>query len=299
MNLIKTEPLKKGDTIGFLTACGAVEEIEKIELAKKYFENKGYNVLISDTTYMNKGFLAADDDVRLAQLHEFFADDEIDAILCTRGGYGAIRLIEKLDYNLIKNNPKIFAGFSDVTAFLTNFTIKSKLKTFHAPMPCFNFSSTEINQFTENSFFNLLQGEKFSAELNGKIYSAGVQQGILWGGNLATLASMVGTSFAPNEKFILFLEDVNEPAYKIDRYLTQLMFDKNFKKNLSGIVLGEFTNLDDQILFDNIFYELGKKLNIPIMSGLKIGHVLEQLTIPLGIFVNFDTQKREIIELEY
>lgn len=298
MNLIKPTPLKKGNTIGFLTACGAIEEIEKVENAKKYFENKGYKVIISDTTYTQKGFLSADDDVRLAQLHEFFADDEINAILCTRGGYGAIRLIEKIDYDLIKNNPKIFAGFSDVTAFLTNFTIKSNLKTFHAPMPCYNFASTEINQLTENSFFNILQGEKFSAKLNGKIYSAGEQQGILWGGNLATLASMVGTKFAPNEKFILFLEDINEPAYKIDRYLTQLMFDKNFKKNLSGIVLGEFTNLDEQTLFDNIFYELGEKLNIPIISGLKIGHVLEQITIPLGTFVNFDTEKREIIELE-
>lgn len=296
MNLIKPEPLKKGDTIGFLTVCGAVEEIEKIEQAKNYFENKGYKVVVSDTTYMKKGFLAADDEVRLAQLHEFFADDKINAILCTRGGYGAIRLLEKLDYELIKNNPKIFAGFSDVTAFLTTFTSNSYLKTFHAPMPCFNFSSTEISTLTEKSFFNILTGEKFSTELNGTIYKNGNEQGMLWGGNLATLASMIGTNFIPDEKFILFLEDINEPAYKIDRYITQLMFDKKFKKNLTGIALGEFTNLDEQILFDNIFYELGKNSNIPIMSGLKIGHVKEQITIPLGTIVTFDTETKRISE---
>ena len=97
MNLIKPNLLKKGDTIGFLTVSGPVEEIEKVELAKKFFENKGYKVVISDTTYTKKGFLSADDDVRLAQLHEFFIDKDIDAILCTRGGYGATRIIKDID----------------------------------------------------------------------------------------------------------------------------------------------------------------------------------------------------------
>lgn len=299
MNLIKPSALKKGDTIGFLTVCGAVEEIEKIEISKKYFENKGYKVVISDTTYMQKGFLAADDDVRLAQLHEFFADDEIDAILCTRGGYGAIRLLNKIDYNLIKNNPKIFAGFSDVTALLVSLTTNCGLKTFHSPMPVSNFGNDIVPQITENSFFDICGGDRFKTKLEGKVYSLSnvIEEGILWGGNLATLASMVGTNFIPNEKFILFLEDVNEPAYKIDRYLTQLMFDKKFIKNIRGIALGSFTNLDDEKLFDSIFYELGEKLNISIMSGLKIGHVDEQITIPLGININFDTENKQIIEV--
>ena len=299
MNLIKPSALKKGDTIGFLTVCGAVEEIEKIEISKKYFENKGYKVVISDTTYMQKGFLAADDDVRLAQLHEFFADDEIDAILCTRGGYGAIRLLNKIDYNLIKNNPKIFAGFSDVTALLVSLTTNCGLKTFHSPMPVSNFGNDIVPQITENSFLDICGGDRFKTKLEGKVYSLAnvIEEGILWGGNLATLASMVGTNFIPNEKFILFLEDVNEPAYKIDRYLTQLMFDKKFIKNIRGIALGSFTNLDDEKLFDSIFYELGEKLNISIMSGLKIGHVDEQITIPLGININFDTENKQIIEV--
>lgn len=297
MNLIKPAPLKNGDTIGFLTVCGAVEEIEKIEQSKKYFENKGYKVVVSDTTYMKKGFLVADDDVRLAQLHEFFADNQIDAILCTRGGYGAIRLIEKLDYNLIKNNPKIFAGFSDVTAFLASITGNVGLQTFHAPMPCFNFSSANISQLTEDSFFNILSGNNFETSLDGRIYSVGSAKGVLFGGNLATLASMVGTNFVPSEQFILFIEDINEPAYKIDRYLTQLFFDKKFRKNLAGIILGDFKNIDDEKLFDGIFYELGEKLNIPIMSGLKIGHVEEQITIPLGVVVDYDTNSKRIFEV--
>ncbi len=298
MNLIKPKSLKKGDTIGFLTISGPVENIEKVENAKKYFEEQGYNVIISDTTYTQKGFLAADDEVRLAQLHEFFADNEIDAIICTRGGYGAIRLLEKIDYNLIKKNPKIFAGFSDITAFLTVFTTNCGLKTFHSPMPCFNFGEEKVSDITSTSFFQTLtSNETFKTPLDGEIYNKGLSKGILWGGNLATLASMVGLNFVPDEAFILFLEDVNEPAYKVDRYLTQLMFDKKFKKNISGIVLGNFSNLDDKTLFDEIFYELGKKTNIPIISGLKTGHIQEQITIPLGVTVELNTQTKELKEI--
>lgn len=297
MNIIKPKALKKGATIGFLTVSGPVEEIERVDKAKKYFEQKGYDVVISDTTYTHKGFLAADDEVRLAQLHDFFAEPSIDAILCTRGGYGAIRLLERLDYELIKNNAKIFGGFSDATAFLTAISANSRVVTYHSPMPYPDFGGDEVSKFTEASFFETLSGKPFEADLCGNIYHSGSVNGLLWGGNLATLASMVGSKFCPSEKFILFLEDVNEPAYKLDRYLTQLMFDKNFLSNLSGIVLGEFSGIDNPSFFDNIFYELGKKLDIPVVSGLKIGHVKDKITIPVGITVHFDAKKAILAEI--
>ena len=297
MEIIKPTPLAKNDTIGFLTVSGPVDDFERIEKAKKYFEQKGYNVVISDTTYTKKNFLAADDNARLAQLHEFFEDSKINAIFCTRGGYGAIRLLKDLDYNLIRNNPKIFCGFSDVTALLTSIYTNAGLQTFHSPMPYPDFGVDDISELTQNSFFEIIGGKEFSVALKGKIYNSGNSNGVLWGGNLATLASMVGTYFIPPENFILFLEDVNEPAYKIDRYLTQLMYDKNFVKNLSGVVLGEFTNLDEAVFFDDIFYELGAKFQIPIMSGLHIGHVKNKLTVPLGIKVFFDTEQRVIKQI--
>lgn len=297
MNIIKPKALKVGDTIGFLSVSGPVYELERVDKAKKYFEQKGYNVLVSDTTYMKKDFLAADDDVRLAQLHEFFADDNIDAILCTRGGYGAIRLIEKIDYNLLQTKPKIFAGFSDATAFLASISKKCGLVTYHSPMPYPDFGCDEVSKTTEKSFFEILGGMQFEAKLDGKVYHTSTAEGVLWGGNLATLASMVGTDFLPGEKFILFLEDVNEPAYKVDRYLTELSFDKNFQNNLSGIVLGEFTQLDEPDFFDNIFSALGEKLSIPIISGLKIGHVKDKITVPVGIKVRLDSQNLLLKEI--
>lgn len=297
MNIIKPFPLKDGATIGFLSVCGPIHEFEYIEKSKRYFEKKGYKVVVSDTTYTQKDFLAADDNVRLAQLHEFFEDSQIDAICCTRGGYGAIRLLNGVDYELIRKNPKIFCGFSDVTALLTSIYTNSGVQTYHSPMPYSDFGSDEISDLTEQSFWKILKGAKFEAELSGKIYNSGCIQGCLFGGNLATLASMVGTKFVPNEKFILFLEDINEPAYKIDRYLTQLMFDSTFAKNLSGIVLGEFTELDEFSYFDNIFSELGRKLQIPIVSGLKIGHIKDKLTVPVGINACLDTERNILKEL--
>jgi len=298
MNIIKPKPLNIGDTIGFLSASGPIYDLERVEKAKNYFEKKGFKVVVSDTTYTRKDFLAADDAVRLAQLHEFFADKNIDAILCTRGGYGAIRLLENIDYELIRRNPKIFAGFSDATAFLSAISLHSALVTYHSPMPYPDFGGDDVSELTEKSFFERLSGGAFEEVLNGRVYHSGEARGILWGGNLATLASMAGgIAFFPQEKFVLFLEDVNEPAYKIDRYLTQLMFDKRFRRNLAGIALGNFTGLDEQEFFDNIFSALGEKLAIPVVSGLQIGHVKDKVTVPVGISVELNTQTGILKEL--
>ena len=299
MNNIKPKSVNKNSTIGFLTISGPVSDLKKIDMAKDFFNKKGYNTTISNTTYTQKDFLAADDKTRLNQLHSFFENKDIDAILFTRGGYGATRLLEKIDYNLIRKNPKFIGGYSDATALLNTITTKCNLITYHSPMPYNDFSSAIMSDTTINSFFKALNGETFCTNLTGKIYKEGHAQGILIGGNLATLASMIGFDFLPNEKFILFIEDINEPAYKIDRYMTQLFFDKKFKKHICGLVLGAFSGLDNQKYFDNIFTELGTKTNIPIISGLKIGHVQEQITIPIGIKAKLDTKNATLYEIEY
>ena len=285
--------IKHGDTIGILALAGVCEE-HLVKQAVLNIESLGFKVRLSKNIYDKNRYLAGSDESKLEALYEFFQDQEIKLILNARGGYGSIRLINKIDYKIIKNNPKPFCGFSDITAMLLMFYKNAGIITYHGPMACSDF--VQINNFTQNSFFKALNNEHL--EFTGtKIYKAGCAEGILWGGNLATVVSLCGQDFIPDEDFIFFTEDLNEPAYKIDRYLTQLFFDKNFKKNLVGIVLGDFANIDDKTLFDNIFYELGEKLNIPIMSGLKIGHVDEQITVPLGIVVNYDTETKRIFEV--
>ncbi len=288
------KPLKKGDTIGFLTVSGPIYEQERVERARKYFEDAGYKVVISDTTYTQKDFLSADDETRAKEIHKFFTDANIDAILCTRGGYGATRLLDKIDYDLIRKNPKIFGGFSDATAFLLAFYKHSGLLTYHSPMPNPDFGGETVSEYTAKSMFKAFNGKFKDVKLDGKIYYEGTAKGILWGGNLTTIASMVGFDFVPEENFIFFIEDVNEPAYKIDRYFTQLAFDKNFRKNIKGLAVGEFTGLDESVFADNIFTEIGKKYNIPVISGLKIGHVKEKLTLPVGGKCSLNTAEKAL-----
>lgn len=295
MNIIKPSPVKNGAAIGFLSVCGPIYEPERIEKAKKYFENKGCKVVISDTTYTSKDFLSADDKTRVRELEHFFKSPEIDAILCTRGGYGAIRIIDKIDYDIIRNNPKFFGGFSDATALLTAISKHAGIETYHCPMPYPDFGGENVSELTEKSLFEAFESKFADIELAGETYHQGEGEGILWGGNLATLASMVGFDFIPDEKFILFIEDVNEPAYKIDRYLTQLSFLTAFKNNISGLVIGELTGLDEPEYADNIFREIGKKYNIPAIAGLKTGHVKDKLTLPIGRHCKVSTIKKTIV----
>lgn len=279
MNLIKPEFLKEGDTIGILAPSGAVRYKENIFRAKTFLENKGYKVVLSDNVFDEKRYLAGDDKKKLQELHKFFKDSEIKAIICMRGGYGAIRLIKDIDYELIKNNPKIFCGYSDITALSLMMLKKSNLMTFSGPMIQSDFGSEEICNFTIDSFFNAVEGKPlvFDVEYTGKDI-----KGILWGGNLATIVSLCGQDFLPDEDFILFIEDLNEPAYKIDKMMTQLLNIDKFTQNLKAIVLGDFLDIDNEKWFEDIFEEIQEKYNIPIAKGLKITHNREKVTIPIG-----------------
>lgn len=290
MNLIEPNKLQKGDTIGFLSVAGNVEDRIAVENAKKYFEECGYKVKISPNTFDSNNYLSGTDEARLEALTEFFSDDSINAIIALRGGYGSVKIINRINYDLIKANPKIFVGFSDITALSLMIYKKTGLMTFHGPMILSDFSG-EVDNFTQKSFFDNLENAVTNIPLlpNSITYSKGAAQGILWGGNLSTIASLCGQDFIPGEMFILFIEDINEPAYKIDRMLTQLLNIASFKKNLGGILLGDFCGVDSQKYFDDIFYKLGEKLSIPIRSGLKFGHVKQKLTLPIGRLYNFDT----------
>ena len=163
-------------------------------------------------------------------------------------------------------------------------------------MACADFSQ-KPDSFTEKAFWDVFCDEQkvFPLE-NPKIYRQGAVTGRLWGGNLATIASLAGLDFIPDENFVLFIEDVSEPAYKIDRMLTQLLNIEKFKKNLSAIVLGDFTGLDSQEYFEDIF--LGLKKDILIISGLKIGHEKEKITLPVGIKCRICSEKPELEILE-
>ena len=208
MNIIKPKKLEKGDTIGILALSGAIESKKNILRAKKYFENKGYKVVLSENIFDEKRYLAGSDEKKVEEFHKFFADPKINAILCARGGYGAIRLIEKIDFDIVKNNPKIFAGYSDTTALELMIYKKTGLTTFYSPMAVGDFGFEKVCKSTEKSFFKALTTDEeltFSPDIRkSKTYFSGSAEGIFWGGNLATVASLCGQDFIPDEKIHIF-----------------------------------------------------------------------------------------------
>lgn len=295
MNLIKPNKLKSGDTIGIIAPSGKIDNTKNLMRAKDFFEEHGYKVVLSEKLTEEKNYLAGDDKTRLNELEHFFADKKIDAIICLRGGYGAIRLIKEIDYDIIRQNPKIFCGYSDITAFLLMFLKNSRLITFHAPMIQGDFGTENRYEYTIDNFFKALQSDKL--EFRGtKILNTGKANGILWGGNLTTVTSLCGQDFIPDENFIFFTEDVGEDAYKIDRMITQLFNIDKFKNNLKGIILGEFTNTDNEKWVDEIFEEIAKKYNIPVIGGFKITHGCEKITLPVGASAKIEDDKLILTE---
>jgi muramoyltetrapeptide carboxypeptidase len=293
MNLLKPKKLNKGDTIGILALSGVIKNKENILRAKKYFENKGFKIILCENIFDKKRYLAGEDEKKIKELHKFFSNPQINAILCARGGYGAIRLLNKIDFNLIKNNPKIFAGYSDVSSIQAMIYKKTGLITFYSPIAQSDFGAEDVSKITEKSFFNTITNTnnlKISPdERKSKVYFHGESKGRLWGGNLATIVSMCGLEFIPNEKFIFFAEDLNENVYKIDKMMTQLFNIDKFKENLSGIILGDFLNSGNKKYFDELFFEIGNKYKKPILSGFKITHERHKNTIPYGATAEFST----------
>lgn len=283
MNLIKPKKLEKGDTISIIAPSGGVESDENLLRATAYLKSLGYNVKWGKNVLKTNKYLAGTDNERLEDLHNAFKDKGINAIIALRGGYGAIRLINKIDYNLIKQNPKIFAGYSDITGLSAMLLKHSGLITYSAPMINGDFGIKSKDKFTINNFFKTVATTEKQEIKAQTILKEGKTSGITFGGNLATLVSLCGLDFIPNQKFIFFAEDLNEPVYKLDKMFTQLLNIEEFRKNISGIVFGEFLDIDNDEWLNSLQKEIVQELKVPAISGLKITHAREKLTIPIGI----------------
>ena len=283
MNLIKPKKLEKGDTISIIAPSGGVESDENLLRATAYLKSLGYNVKWGKNVLKTNKYLAGTDNERLEDLHNAFKDKGINAIIALRGGYGAIRLINKIDYNLIKQNPKIFAGYSDITGLSAMLLKHSGLITYSAPMINGDFGIKSKDKFTIDNFFKTVATTEKQEIKAQTILKEGKASGITFGGNLATLVSLCGLDFIPNQKFIFFAEDLNEPVYKLDKMFTQLLNIEEFRKNISGIVFGEFLDIDNDEWLNGLQKEIVQELKVPAISGLKITHAREKLTIPIGI----------------
>ena len=196
MNLVKPKILKTGDTIAIVATSGDCDA-EKILNAKIYFENNGYKVKLSENIFYKNNYTAGSDEDRANAINEAFADEQVNAIICARGGYGALRIIDKLDYELIKNNPKIFCGYSDISILCAMILKHSNLITFSAPMAQSDFGVSKINTYTEKCFYNALTASKLKIQFEDSKLCSEYQdaEGIIWGGNLSSIVSLCGIDF--------------------------------------------------------------------------------------------------------
>jgi muramoyltetrapeptide carboxypeptidase len=302
MNYLKPKKLLKGDLIGIITPASSPDDLSLIESGVKYIESLGYHTILGKNVGKIRGYLAGTDSERVDDIHQMFGDRKVKAIFCLRGGYGAFRLLDKIDYHLIKKNPKIFVGFSEITSLQMAFLQRANLITFAGPMVLPNFSK-EVSTYTEENFWRLITSSKKPGKVilpdndNLVAITPGVAEGNVVGGNLAVFNSLHGTNYLPDLKNkILLLEDISEPPYKIDRMFNQLRLRKVFNKT-RGIILGNFTDcveLDKNkktLTLQEVWEDYFSDLNIPVIHSFPHGHIKDLITIPIGSKIKLNATK--------
>ncbi len=310
-NLIRPKVLHKGDTVGVIASATAVSDPDHILRAKQVLDYLGLNLKLGRYVANGSGHKTRTVEERLANLHEMFSDDEVNAIFEIRGGYGSSQLLDGIDYDLIRQNPKIYVGFSDITAMHLAIHKYTGLVTFHGPVLLSSFTDYTVAHFQKALFETAPLGEvTIPIENKGirpkhllRTIHSGKAKGRLMGGNLSLISDLMGTPYEidTNGK-ILFLEDTGERTYRIDRMLTQLRLAGKLQQ-AAGIIFGKCDSCGSKgYTWD---YSLGEvldnilgNLNIPVLYGLTIGHTPDKLTLPIGVEAELDADRGVLTILE-
>jgi len=313
--LIKPQKLNKGDTIGLITPASAVSR-EAFEKSIENLENLGFRVKYSENMRVKKGFLAGTDNQRLTDLHAMFENPDVAGVVCARGGYGSGRLLPHINYDLIKSNSKVLVGYSDITALLFAIHAKTGLVCFHGPVGASEYSDFTTDQFERT----LIKGKNKSVIERPKHWdeiaeptfellkiNTGTAKGALVGGNLSLMVSMMGTPFDLDfDDKIVFIEDVGESPYRVDRMLTHLLNSGKLHK-AKGLALGVFAGCETQpddpdfsqsLSLREVLEDRLANLNIPVLYGLPIGHIDDNATLPFGIEAELDVEKAKLTILD-
>ncbi len=301
MKINKLKVIKKGSTLGIIAPAGYVKTKEEITNFTKLLEEHGFNVKLGQHLFKKEGYLAGSDIQRASDIMMMYEDDSVDGILCYKGGYGCQRLLPFLDFEKIKMHPKLIMGFSDITVLLNTIYQKANMPTIHGEM---GVCMKTYEEFTFNHFFEILNHGFVSELKNPKndlnIINEGTAKGILVGGNLSLIYALMGTEYEIDLKNkILFIEDVDEEAYAIDRMISSLTLSKGFK-SLKGIICGYFTNCNAScdITYEEILNRYFKGLNIPVVSNFASGHDKPFINLPIGLKVKLDTSNNSVTVLE-
>nr|WP_245840367.1 LD-carboxypeptidase [Terribacillus saccharophilus] len=298
---MKATVWKKGDTIGIVSPAGPIKR-EELERGIKIVESLGLRVKLGKHVFDKYGYLAGKDTDRAADLNDMFKDNEVKGIICSRGGYGSGRIVELLDYEVIKQKPKVLLGYSDITYLHTAIRQRTGLITFHGPMVASDMGESDFAKLS----YDLLQQFFIPQDV---IYTTAISPleaivhgkatGALVGGNLSLLTSTLGTPDEIDTKGkLLLLEDVAEPPYKIDSMLNQLKHAGKLEQ-AEGILIGDFTDCDAKdpetsLSFDQVLVDYLTDLEKPVLKGFRIGHCNPNITVPLGTEATMDTKTKTL-----
>jgi len=300
--MIKPQRLDFGDTIG-IVAPSSPAESKKVEKGKDFLEKLGFKVKIGQSCLSKWGYLSGSDDIRARDINEMFSDEEVKGIICLRGGYGTPRILPRIDYENISKNPKVYIGYSDITGTHIPINQRSQLITFHGPM------ATEItadsHAFSRDFLFREIMDPTPIGKINNpdgeeiKALYQGYTEGIVVGGNLTLICSTLGSPYEIDTRNkILFLEEIGEEPYRIDRMLTQLKLADKLN-NLRGIILGDWKDCkaekpEKSLSLMEVFENIILPLKVPTIYNVKAGHCKPMVTIPLGGEVALDAHRGEL-----
>jgi muramoyltetrapeptide carboxypeptidase len=299
--------LKKGDTIGLITPGSYITD-DGLAKAIENLTALGFKVKLGAHIRAEKGFTAGTDQQRLKDLHDMFADDSVQGIWCARGGYGCTRLLPHIDFKLIRKHPKVLIGYSDITALLNAIYEKSGLLGFHGPVGASTFTdytTSHIRALTmETQERHMIRPasknlEQEDVNYHPQIIRSGQAEGRLIGGNLSLLASMAGTDYLPDFKGrIVFIEEIGEKPYRVDRMLTQLRQACRLEE-AAGIAMGIFADCEAKegersLSLQETVRQNTEGLGIPVIYGLSFGHISEQCTLPVGAMCKLDVAQHTL-----
>jgi muramoyltetrapeptide carboxypeptidase len=290
------QPLQSGASVALVAPSGPLKDQHDLERAVATTRSLGWEPVVGEHVLERDGYLAGSDDHRLADLNRFAADPSIDAIWCIRGGYGAMRLLDRIDYDAWRASAKTLIGYSDITALHCSIGVHAELITFHGPT-----ARGQLTDFSEASLRAAVSkgGEPCGVAPRASVLHGGRARGYLVGGNLALVSALLGTPYAPSlDGGILVLEDVNESVYRIDRMLTHLRLAGALDR-LAGIAFGHFTDIppepsDDERPVSSVLREVARHCGVPCLANIPLGHVADQWTVPLGAFALLDADARSL-----
>jgi muramoyltetrapeptide carboxypeptidase len=285
---VRPARLIPGDTIAIAAPASHFDK-EKFYRGIAVLERMGFRPFVPYDLFQKDSYFAGSDSHRAGLLNRLFEDRAIKAILCARGGFGSMRILSHLNFKAIRKNPKIFVGFSDISALLSVLSERCGLVTFHGPTLT---TLADSDQETRDAMVSAVSsGKRLEIKAKkGVVIKAGSASGPVSGGNLSTLCHLAGTPFQPHLKgHILLIEDRGEAAYRIDRMLTQMKLAGYFSR-LAGVALGSFEDGGTADAVYSVVEDIFDELDIPIVAGFQIGHGKTNITIPIGLEATLDAE---------